>query len=79
MYLLQLWTGVGGMKYCSECNLQLISLGFGYYFHPALHDHAKRRMPSTYQVCSLTETNFKLDKIHQDKKPVSRQLHLFDI
>jgi len=68
------------MKYCSECNSQLISLGFGYYFHPALHDHAKRRMPSIYQVCSFTEKTYKLDRsIHQKKKPVSRQLHLFDI
>jgi len=67
------------MKSCPECNNQLISLGFGYYFHPALLDHAKRRMPSTYQVCSLTETTFKLQTRQGKKKPVSRQLHLFDI
>jgi len=67
------------MRYCDECSRQLISLGFGYYFHPALSDHYQRRMPETYQTCSKTDTTFKLVKSHQDKKPVSRQLHLFDV
>ena len=65
------------MKYCSECQRQMISLGFGYYHHPVLVDYHGRVMSKIYQ-CSLEGDTMKLDKVHE-KKPVSRQLHLFDI